>query len=208
MYEGMIVFPGDPDFKITPVTRMQKGDPYDLSLLSISTHAGTHVDAPSHFLENGAGVDELPLESCIGPGIVLDMQGRSCIDRDALAQSPIGEHKRVLLKTDSGRLLAQGIFREDHTFLSESGAHYLIDKKVTLVGIDFLSLEAYAGRKAPVHRLLLQAGIVILEGACLQEVPPGPYEIICLPLRIRGADGAPARLVLRQADSGKDVLPG
>jgi arylformamidase len=208
MKNGMLVYPGDPDFRITPVYQRQKGDSSNLSLMSMGTHAGTHVDSPNHFLENGASVDELPLESLIGPGIVLDMQGRSCIDREALASSPIGEHVRVLFKTDSGRFLSQGIFRGDHTYLAESGAHYLIEKGVSLVGIDFLSIEAHANQDAPIHRLLLQAGIVILEGACLQEVPPGSYEILCLPLRIKDADGAPARLVLRQALPEKGLRAG
>lgn len=198
MRNGMVTFPGDPPFQITPVHQRSKGDAFELSLLSMGTHAGTHIDSPKHFLEHGIAVDQVSLKSLIGPGIVLDLRGRARIDRDALEGSPIGDHRRVLFRTDSGRFLAEGVFREDHVYLDESGARFLIEKGILLVGIDFLSIEAHAAQDGPVHRMLLGAGIVILEGACLHEVPPGPYEILCLPLRIENADGGPARVVLRK----------
>jgi len=181
-----------------PYFQRSKGDPFDLGLLAMGTHLGTHVDPPAHYLDGGATVDEIPLEALVGPGVVLDMRGKSQVDRQALEEAPIGDHTRVLLKTDNGPLLLDPSFHEDYVHLTEDGARYLVERKVCLVGIDYLSIERYNNPGAPVHHILLESGVLVVEGAHLLEVPPGPYEIFCLPLFITGADGAPARLILRR----------
>jgi len=196
--KGMVTFPGDPPFRMEPCFQREKGDPFDLALISMGTHLGTHVDPPAHYLEGGATVDEIPLNTFVGPGIVLDMRGISQIDRQALENAPLGDHVRVLLKTDNGPLLLESSFHEDYVHLTEDGASYLVEKGVSLVGIDYLSIERYQNPDAPVHRALLQAGVLIVEGVHLLEIPPGPYEIFCLPICIKGADGAPARVLLRE----------
>jgi arylformamidase len=193
----MVTFPGDPSFKITPYYQRDKGDPFDLAVLSMGTHVGTHLDPPAHYLDGGVTVDALPPESLIGPGVVLDMRRKAHIDRQALEESHVAEHRRILFKTDNSPLLLESSFHEDYVHLTESGARFLVERGVRLVGIDYLSIERYRNPGAPVHRILLEAGVVIVEGAHLLEVPPGDYEIFCLPLRIAGADGAPARLILR-----------
>lgn len=195
--KGMVTFPGDPPFEMKPFFERQKGDPFDLALLSLGTHIGTHVDPPAHYLDGGATVDQVPLETLVGPGIVLDMRGRREIDQKALEESPMGDHKRVLFKTDNGPLLLEDEFHEDYVHLTESGASFLVERGACLVGIDYLSIERYRNPGAPVHRTLLNAEILVVEGVNLIEVPPGDYEIFCLPLRIEGADGAPARVLLR-----------
>ena len=196
--KGMVTFPGDPPFRMEPCFQREKGDPFDLALISMGTHLGTHVDPPAHYLEGGATVDEIPLNTLVGPGIVLDMRGVSQIDRHSLEDTPLGDHVRVLLKTDNGSLLLDPSFHEDYVHLTEDGASYLVEKGVSLVGIDYLSIERYQNPDAPVHRALLQAGVLIVEGVHLLEIPPGPYEIFCLPICIKGADGAPARVLLRE----------
>jgi len=196
--KGMVTFPGDPPFRMEPCFQREKGDPFDLALISMGTHLGTHVDPPAHYLEGGATVDEIPLNTLVGPGIVLDMRGVSQIDRHSLEDTPLGDHVRVLLKTDNGPLLLDPSFHEDYVHLTEDGASYLVEKGVSLVGIDYLSIERYQNPDAPVHRALLQAGVLIVEGVHLLEIPPGPYEIFCLPICIKGADGAPARVLLRE----------
>jgi len=198
IHEGMVSFPGDPPFQTKPFFQRHKGDSFDLALLSMGTHLGTHVDPPAHYLDGGATVNELPLESLIGPGVVLDMRGRPSVDRLALEESLMGDHVRILLKTDNGTRLLESSFYEDYVHLTEDGARYLSEKGIRLVGIDYLSIERYKNPGAPVHHILLEAEIVVAEGVHLLGVPPGPYEIFCLPLRIQGADGAPARVVLRQ----------
>ena len=198
IHKGMVTFPGDPPFEMQPCFQRSKGDPFDLALLSMGTHLGTHVDPPAHYLDGGTTVDEIPLEALIGPGVVLDMRGKSHIDRQALEEAPIENHKRVLLKTDNGHLLLEPSFRKDYIYITEDGARYLVERKLCLVGIDYLSIARYNNPGAPVHRTLMESGVVIVEGAHLLEVPAGAYEIFCLPLPVKGADGAPARLILRQ----------
>jgi arylformamidase len=197
IHEKMVTFPGDPPFKIKPFFQRQQGDSFDLALMSLGTHLGTHVDPPVHYLAGGATVDEIPLESLVGPAVVLDMRGRSQVDQQALAKAPLGDHVRVLFKTDNGPRLLEPSFHEDFVHLTEDGARYLVQKNVRLVGNDYLSIERYQNPGAPVHHILLKAGVVVVEGVNLLEVPPGVYEIYCLPLKIKGADGAPARILLR-----------
>jgi arylformamidase len=198
IHEGTVTFPGDPPFRMEPCFQIEKGDPVNVAIISMGTHLGTHVDPPAHYLEGGATLDEIPLDTLVGPGIVLDMRGVSQIDRQALESAPMGDHVRVLLKTDNGPLLLESSFHSDYVHLTEDGARYLVEKGVSLVGIDYISIERYQNPGAPVHRALLQAGILIVEGVHLLEIPPGPYEIFCLPICIKGADGAPARVLLRE----------
>ncbi len=146
-------------------------------------------------------MDELLLDSLVGPGVVLDLRGKPVIDRKVLSQAPIGRAKRVLFKTDNGPLLLKRDFCENYVHLERDGAEYLVKRGVVLVGIDYLSIERYMNPGAPVHRKLLGGGVVIVEGVHLLSIPPGPYEVFCLPLLIRGADGAPCRVVLRAQPS-------
>jgi arylformamidase len=195
--EGMLTFPGDPPFKIDSFFSRAKGDPFDLALMSIGTHLGTHVDPPAHYLDGGATVDQIPLDIMVGPGIVMDMRGRSQIDRCALEKSNLQDHPRVLFKTDNTRLLWAKEFQQDYTYLTEDGAMFLVEKKVQLVGTDYFSIEKYRNPGAPVHKTLLEAGVLIVETLNLSEIPVGPCEIYCLPLKIQGADGAPARVIIK-----------
>ncbi len=197
IHEKMVVFPGDPPFKKEPVSQIQTGDDFNLTRLTMGTHLGTHVDPPAHYLEAGATVEQIPLESMVGPGVVADLRGRSQIDRHDLEKSNIGDHKRVLLKTDNGPRLLESTFHQNYVHLTEDGARYLVEHKVRLVGIDYLSIEHPENPGSPVHHLLLEAGVLVVEGVHLLEIPPGEYEIFCLPLKIKGADGAPARVLLR-----------
>ncbi len=194
---GMVTFPGDPSFKMEPFFQRAKGDPFNLALMSMGTHLGTHVDPPAHYLDSGATVDRIPLETLVGPGVVLDMTDRECVDRQALEASELGDHVRVLLKTDNSPRLHESTFHENYVYLTEDGAEYLVERSVCLVGNDYLSIEKYMNPGAPVHLTLLKAGILIVEGVNLVDVPPGPCEVFCLPLRIKGADGAPARVLIR-----------
>ena len=193
---GMSTYPGDPPFALESVQRF--GDsPYALSRLSLSTHTGTHVDAPSHFVPGGASVDQLPLEILLGKARVVELLERDHLDRADLEAVDLRDDLRVLLKTRmSGQLLKPG-YHQDHVHLSEDAALYLAQAGIKLVGIDYLSVDRFGSTDFPAHRVLLGAGVIVLEGLDLSEVEPGEYEMACLPLRIAGADGAPARVVLR-----------
>jgi arylformamidase len=196
IHEGMLLFPGDPQFFLETVFDRQKGDPFNLSLMKVSTHLGTHVDPPAHYVAGGATVDELPLEVMVGPGAVLDMRGRQRVDRAALEAAWIGDYPRVLLKTDNSPRLLEREFQSDYVALTEDGALFLVDKGVKLVGIDYLSIEQCVEPGAAVHHVLLAAGVLIVEGLFLADVPAGPCRVYCLPMKIKGGDGAPARVLI------------
>lgn len=195
--EGMLTFPGDPQFAIRPFFQQEKGDPFNLAVMTLATHLGTHVDPPAHYLEGGATVDRIPLDILVGPGVVLDMRGRQVIDRKALEPCNVAGRPRVLLKTDNGPRLLEKIFHTDYVHLTEDGAELLVERGVRLVGIDYLSIERYGNLGAPIHRALLTAGALIVECVNLVDVPSGPCEIFCLPLKIAEGDGAPARVLVR-----------
>ena len=178
------VWPGDPPVVVEPVARLAAGDPADVSHLSFGTHTGTHVDPPAHFVAGGVTVDDLPLEVLVGPAVVAGFPAGP-IDAGALDGAAVPEGcTRLLLKTGA----AAGA-------VSADGARWLVERGVGLVGVDTLSIEP-ATDSYPVHRTLLGAGVVIVEGLDLSAVRPGAFELVCLPLRIAGGDGAPARVVL------------
>ncbi|WP_338864455.1 cyclase family protein [Myxococcus stipitatus] len=196
--DGMVHWPDNPAVHITRVMDQQKGDDATVSNLSFGAHTGTHVDAPVHFIQGAGGVDALPFDRLIGTARVLEIRDAWAIRAEELRGHSIQEGERLLFKTanSSRRWPAQG-FLPDFVFLSLEGARYLVERKVRTVGIDYLSIGS-PGEGAPTHQVLLDAGICIIEGLELSPVSPGTYELVCLPLRIAGGDGAPARAILRR----------
>ena len=188
---GQTVWPGDPPVLVEPVSRVEAGDVAAVSRLTLGTHTGTHVDPPAHFLAGGATVDELPLDVLVGPAVVADLTGGAPIDAARLEalRLPAGT-VRLLLKTQGTASTGA---------LTPDGAAWLVEQGVRLVGVDTLSIEP-ATDDYPVHRCLLGAGVIIVEGLDLSGAAPGGYRLVCLPLRIAGGDGAPARAVLLPLD--------
>jgi arylformamidase len=180
--------------------RRASGDPANVSALACSLHCGTHVDAPAHFFDGEPGVDTVPIDALIGPAWVVDALGqRGDIDPAALAALEIPDGAaRVLFKTGNSALWDAPRFTEDFVALTPEAATALAERGIRLVGIDYLSIASYAD-PAPTHEALLRAGVVILETLDLRAVDPGWWQLTCLPLRIPGADGAPARAVLSRS---------
>jgi arylformamidase len=195
---GLPAYPGNPEFELQPVKRIADGGSSNVSRLVMGTHTGTHVDAPRHFFDDGGGVDALPVDLLIGRTRVIDIGQRGGIGQQELAAAGLREDLRVLLRTPNSALWNGGGFRQDYTHLTEAGARYLVDQGVKVVGIDYLSVEQFKKPGAPAHRALLAGGVVIIEGLNLADAEPGMYEMYCLPLRISGADGAPARVILKR----------
>ena len=194
----MVVYDGDPEVRIERVMEIAGGDLANLSRMELGTHTGTHVDAPLHFVHGGAGADRLALDVLVGPAFVADARGAPG-DIDAAALAALGVpagSERLLLRTRNGELWDRGAFTRDYVGVADDAARELVAMGVRLLGIDYLSIAPSAD-PAPTHRTLLEAGVVIVEGLDLRAVDPGAYELICLPLRIEGADGAPARVLLR-----------
>jgi arylformamidase len=193
----MPVFPGEPTPLLEPTSRMERGDSYNVSRLTLSTHTGTHIDAPLHFLAGGTPVDQLPVDVLVGPALVVEMPVEQEITAAALeaAAIPPGT-ERILFKTRNSRLLDDEDFRRDFIYLTLDAARWLVERGVRLLAIDYLSVEQMDAQPNIVHQTLLRAGVVIVEGADLRRVAPGSYLLACLPLKIEGADGSPVRAVL------------
>jgi arylformamidase len=198
---GMVVWPGDAGVQLLPATRMADGDEHNVSRLTLGVHTGTHVDAPYHFVADGATVEQLPLDVLVGPAVVVHLPSVAAIavaDLEALRLPP--ETRRLLFKTRNSTLWARGeaVFQTDFVALTPDAARWVVDQGIQLVGVDYLSVEDYDSQGYPVHRMLLGAGVVLIEGLDLRAVEPGVYELYCLPLKLVGADGAPARVILVQ----------
>jgi arylformamidase len=198
LFAGMPAFPGDPEFAVRPVRSIARGDPYSLSSLEFGSHAGTHVDPPSHFVPGGAPVDRLDLSVLNGPCHVVEIPDRIRTIGLAEAESVPTDTVRVLFRTsNSARWSRELAFFPDYVALNPAAAGALLDRGVRLVGIDALSIESDPSGRFPVHHRLLGGGALILEGLLLGDAPAGAYELECLPLRLREGDGGPARVLLR-----------
>ena len=190
-------FPGDPRFHMEFTHRIADGQPYNVARITLGAHSGTHVDAPYHFLADGNTVESLPLEILMGKCRVVEVRAREKIERHALEALDMRDDLRVLLKTRMSGQLRVREFQEDFVYLTPDAAQYLVQAGIKLVGIDYLSVEKFGSEDFAAHHALLGAGVVIIEGLDLSDVEPGEYDMTCLPLRIVGADGSPARVVLR-----------
>lgn len=196
---GLATYPGNPEYEITPVKRIADGESSNNSRLVMGTHTGTHVDAPKHFFDDKPGVDALPLELLVGRARVIDLPHRGGITEQHLAGAGLREDIRVLLRTPNSALWnSHDGFHTDYTYVTEEAARFLVEQGVKVVGVDYLSVEQFKKSGAPAHHALLGAGVIIIEGLNLSEVEAGQYEMYCLPLRLAGADGAPARVVLKR----------
>ena len=196
IHAEMAVYPGDDPPRRTWLRRIQDGDRNNLSALAIGSHTGTHVDAPYHFVENGTTLDQIPPETFVGEALVVEITDPRSITVAELKTHPISSVKRVLFKTRNSSLLASSAFQEDFVYIGGQAADYLVEQGVRLVGIDYLSVDEYGAQSSPAHHALLGHGVVIVEGVDLSSVEPGVYTLICLPLKVVGAEGAPVRAIL------------
>jgi arylformamidase len=196
--KDMVVYPGDPPIKIERKTVIDKNEATaNVSRYSFGSHTGTHIDPPLHFIENGTSVDNLPLELLIGRARVVELTAAR-IDEFALEELDFTNDVRLLFKTRNSYLWGKKGFVEDFVYITPGAARLLVNEGIKVVGIDYLSVDRYGADEYETHIILLSAGTLIIEGLDLREVEPGDYEMICLPLKVKDGDGAPARVVLRQ----------
>jgi arylformamidase len=195
----MPVWPGDPSIQIEQTSTLVDGRAINTSRLQIGTHTLTHVDAPRHIEERGLTVDRLPLDLLIGPAVVVEPRYEdNLITATDLGELGIRGTERLLIKTPNSYLWMGGPyeFEPDYVSLSRDAGPWLLSKGIKLVGVDYLSVDPFESEELEVHRSLLENGVVVLEGLNLSQVPEGRYQLICLPLKVRDGDGAPARVVL------------
>jgi arylformamidase len=192
------IWPGDPPVVIERIKEIVKGEDANVSRLECGVHIGTHVDAPIHFIDGSSSVETMPLRALIGRAYVVHLPNATVIDETTLEKSEIPPRtRRILFRTSNSNYWARGErkFKKDFVAIDASGATWLVRKKVQLVGIDYLSIAPFEASRET-HRILLENGVVVVEGLDLSEVSQGRYKIYCLPLKIIGSDGAPARTIL------------
>ncbi len=195
--DGMVHWPGDPAVEVVRVSDLERGDPATVSRLSAGVHSGTHVDAPLHYVAGAAGVDQIPVDTLIGEARAVAIRDPRAVDVPELREIDPRPGERLLFRTrNTPRCWQTDRFVEDFVFITPEAARLLAERRVRLVGIDYLSVGA-ADDGAATHRILLEAGVCIVEALDLSAVEPGTYEMLCLPLRLAGGDGAPARVLLR-----------
>lgn len=193
---GMHVYPGDPVPRVVPERQIARGDVCNLSLLTMGSHTGTHVDAPFHFLPDGPRLGDVSFDRMIGDAVVADFRGRAAVDAPALEGVALRPGDILLCRTDNSWRWESPEFRRDFTYLTEDAAALLVARGAHAVGMDYLSIERFGSSDFPVHRTLLGAGVFVIEGLDLRAVDPGRYTLVCLPLKFPDLDGAPARAVL------------
>ena len=202
----MVIWPGDPPVEINRLSAIKDGNDANISKISMCVHTGTHIDAPSHFIDQANTIEQIPLTKLVGKTFVMDLCDQTdVIDEDMLRGHPDGDKliqsKKVLFKTRNSAFWVEkpGQFDEAYVGINSSGANYLASLNLELVGVDYLSVASYNETELP-HKILLSREIVLLEGINLRDVPPGFYYLYCLPLPILGSDGAPARAILIDQD--------
>jgi arylformamidase len=195
---GMPCWPGNPPVLMERPMAMERGDDCNLTRLDMGVHSGTHVDAPVHFIPGGAGADQMPLATGIGPARVIEIEHENLVTADELERHELQSGERILLKTaNSPRCWRADGFVADYVYLTEDAARHLAGARVALVGVDYLSVGGYGTDIAAVHEILLGSGVWIIEGLDLSPVTAGRWELVCLPIRLAGCDGAPARVAAR-----------
>jgi arylformamidase len=190
-------YPGDTPVQTEPTHRIADGGPYNVTRLTMGTHAGTHVDAPRHFLTEGGAVDELSLDILIGKALLAAFPGRDAVTRADLQQLDLTSVLRLLIRTRNSGSLRQGRLEEDAVYLDPEAARYLVQQGIKLVGWDSLSVDKWGSTDYASHHALLSGGVVVVEGLDLSQAEPGYYDLVCLPLRVAGGDGSPARVILK-----------
>jgi len=198
--EDLPVWPGDPKIELKKISKIEDGEEANVTHISACVHIGTHVDAPDHFLGNGQTVENLPLDLLVGTASVVELLVDGQISAVDLQSASIPEGaKRLLIKTANSQLWAEDVkeFKSDFIALEADAAAYLVNQGVEVVGVDYLSVAPFAN-PAPTHRILLKAGVLVIEGLNLSGIEPGEYTLLCLPLKISGSDGAPARVLLQR----------
>ncbi len=201
--EGMVVWPGDPELALSPHLAIARADACNVTRVAFGSHTGTHVDPPFHYYSNGKTLDQVPLNRFVGPARVVDITsegdlGAAELERAAAGGAlPLGT-ERILFKTRNSarRLLDDPMFHTDYVAIAPDGAEWLAARGVKTVGVDYLSVEAFDSEDGATHRTLLAAGILVIEGLVLSEVPPGDYTLVCGALKLQQGDGAPARVFL------------
>jgi len=195
---GMVHWPGDPEVIIELKSDITNNENCNVSWISMSSHTGTHIDAPFHYLEQGVGIDLMPVNAMKGIARVIEIEDPESVKANELEDKQIMKGERILFKTkNSERYWKSDKFVKDYVYIDTDAAEFLREKEVLTIGVDYLSVGSMKESGEVVHKILLSSGIWLIEGLDLSAVNTGRYEFICMPLKIQHGDGAPARAIIR-----------
>ncbi len=199
LQDGMVNWPGDAPFSRIETLKIANGDVCNLSQFCSSVHIGTHMDSPRHFVPGGHGMESMPIAATVGPARVIAIHDPDLVQVKELKPHRLAKGERILFRTRNSELCWKTHkFHEKYVHIPQDTARYLAEIGIQTVGVDYLSVGGYETDSAETHRALLEAGIWVIEGLYLEHVEPGEYELVCLPLKLVGSDGAPARAVVRR----------
>jgi arylformamidase len=190
--------PGAPQPVVAPMMLTEEGYPFTMFMLAFIDHCGTHVDAPYHFEPDGIKTDEMSLEVLVGPARVVEVPAGKSVERTDLERLDLRGVERLLLKTKNSAFIHSPDYRKDFVYLGPSAAEFVVERGIKLVGVDYWSVDGWGSQDYAAHHTLLRRGVAIIELMDLAQITPGDYELICLPVKIRGTGGAPARVLLRE----------
>jgi arylformamidase len=204
-FDGMVNWPGDGRVEMKLVMSIEEGAECNVTRLNMSVHTGTHMDAPGHFIADGVKMEAWPVEATVGRCRVIEILDPEAVRAAELARHGPQPGERILFKTENSRRqrLASPVFVEEFTYVAEDAAQLLVNCGVQTVGVDYLSVGGFFKDGRETHLALLGAGVWVIEGLDLTAISPGEYELNCLPLLLRGADGAPCRALLRELEMGR-----
>ena len=198
LHTGMVHWPTDPSVRIERIADMNQGAVCNVSKVEMCAHVGTHMDGLNHFIKDGAPLDTVPFDAVIGPCRIIEIKDTDSVKRDELKKHNLRKGERILLKTrNSKRQWWDEDFDTRFIHISKDAAQHMVERDIRTIGIDYLSVGGYERDGVECHQVLLGAGVWIIEGLNLTKVRPGKYDLICLPVKIRNSDGAPARAILR-----------
>ncbi len=199
LHDGMVHWPDNPPVQINFVMDINKGDVCNLTKMSMGVHTGTHMDAPLHFVKDGKSIDTMPLSATLGRARVIEIGDTESIKPAELEQHNIQPGERILFKTiNSTQYWQPYTFVKEFVYISQEAAQYLAKLQIQTVGVDYLSVGGFYKDGPETHHALLGAGIWIIEGLNLASVQAGAYDLICLPIKMMGSEGAPARAILKK----------
>lgn len=208
-YKDMAIYPNNPEFRIKRVLDIKKGCGANVSLISMGSHTGTHIDAPSHSIEGGKAIDQLELEEMNGVAKLLDLREHGEITKQLLEKYDIHQGDIIILKTDNSEIFHCDIVLNNYVTLDYEAAEYLAVKRIKMIGIDYMTIERPREKRVygkSIHEILLSRGVLIAETMKLDCVEEGEYQFFCFPLNIVGTDGAPVRIVLKNLKNNSYIL--
>jgi len=196
--DGMTRWPDDPPVQVRRVAAINDNSEANVTAISTTAHVGTHIDAPLHFIPHGIDVASVPLEQLVGTAKVFHITNSKEISLADIQHFDIANGDRILFRTRNSEVEWEQLpFMKDYVYLSTDAARFLAEKKIKCIGIDYLSL-GNKDNDPQVHKLILGTSIIIIEGLKLKDIAPGIYDMVCLPLKIEGSDGAPCRVIIRK----------